>query len=312
MTSESVQILYRDGERARIALENDSVVAAARRQGVALAYNCQLGRCRTCTARAVSGEAVLLCQTSAERPASYTVDYARADIVKPARRKVRVNEVRRLAPSVVALTFRLQAPMRFRPGQYFKVSFGPLPGHRYFSPASRHQDSEHRLLIRILPNGAFSGYVANALQPNELFQVEGPYGRFHLRDARGRLLFVAGGTGLAPIYAMLCELASDRYSERIDLVFGVRSSSDVFFLDELAALAERLDLHVHVCVDEGSPGSHFVGNVAARLGRGDLELGAVAAAYLCGPPRMVDACRSILESSGLPADSTFAEEFIAS
>ena len=136
--------------------------------------------------------------------------------------------------------------------------------------------------------------------------LEGPFGHTTLEDSDSPVLCVAGGSGLAPIWALLCQALSQNTGP-ITLVFGARTQRDLYFERELADLVTQFSgrLKVHCVLSEEPKDSDWEGQrglVTAAIGH-DFQ----GRAYLCGPPGMVDAARAAL--SHLPVDHIKADAF---
>jgi predicted ferric reductase len=132
--------------------------------------------------------------------------------------------------------------------------------------------------------------------------LEGPYGEFSYRTSvRPAQVWVAGGIGITPFLSMARSLEP---SEReVELYYGVKSRATAYFADELAALAARGVLELHV-VPEDEEG--FV-----QIDRIERDVGALAHRdfYLCGPPAMVASMSAQLEARGVPARQIHYERF---
>jgi len=318
---------------------DEDVVTAALRQGYILLTECREGVCATCKGLLVDGDYddllphsihalspseeedgwVLACRLQPRSDLVLDYDYPveRVERFAEGRRQGQIVALDRLCDTVVRVVVRTlaaQDPIDYEPGQYVRLT---LPGagvardYSMANPANRERRLE--FLIRVLPGGAFSGYLAERGRIGEIVEVEGPLGRFTLRPGAPPPVFVAGGTGLAPILAMLRSLAGSAPDDPATLFFGNTAAGDVFFERELAELAETFPgLTVHHCVVEPGPGwTGEVGLVTEALAA-RLSDPAAHAYYLCGPPPMIDATRTLLAGRGVPADQIFEENFLPS
>ena len=144
--------------------------------------------------------------------------------------------------------------------------------------------------------------------------VEGPLGDFWLRPGAAPLLFVAGGSGLAPILAILEEAAARGVDRPATLLFGAREKKDLYALERIEAIARRWRgpfrfVPVLSAEAEGSAWTGERGYVAEKI-PSLLEAGADA--YLCGPPAMIDGAVALLRSCGAPAERIRFDRFTAS
>ena len=160
---------------------------------------------RGLTEREIRAGWTLLCQARASSDVRIA---AQSDGSGPAVRTLpaRVASRKRLADDVMEL--RLQLPpterLQYRAGQYVDILLRD-GRRRAFSLANCPADDEHLVLhIRHVPGGAFSGQVFEALGERALLRLQGPLGNFHLRtDSDRPAVFLAGGTGFAPIKAIV-------------------------------------------------------------------------------------------------------------
>jgi CDP-4-dehydro-6-deoxyglucose reductase len=222
------------------------------------------------------------------------------------RRTAEIESATMLSASVRSLVLRLAdgEPISFVAGQYVDLLVPTQSGLMYrrpYSIASPPEPTTRPGRVEVAVTRVAGGSTSEALHELAVgarIALEGPAGVFVRRDASGDpLLFVATGTGLAPIRAMLaCELA--RESEReITLLFGCRSERDVLWGDELRSWSERrAGFRFEVSLSQGSPGwpgrrgyvQRHVRELAQPLGRGH--------AYVCGLSPMVDDVTRILEA----------------
>lgn len=305
-----ISIVFADGEvLAFPAITDMSVLVSAERAGNTLAHNCRTGICRTCAGRAEDGRDVLLCQEPARQGFRATVPYRRADIAPASTRRAKINGFNRLSPSVWEIRYRLQFPLACLPGQYVEASFPGVSGAKRFSMASLPTAKEQVLHVRDIQGGEMSAYLNNRAKPEDLFTLRGPFGTFYLRATGKPKLFISGGTGLAPILAML--RAIERPLSPLAIIAGFITSEDAYALAELKALAERLPLELILTADKADvawPG--LSGNPIDALGAvKTVPLAAGSEAYLCGPPGMVAAARHALTERGLAPSDIYNEEF---
>ena len=137
----------------------------------------------------------------------------------------------------------------------------------------------------------------------------GPAGSFYLRETKRPLLFLAGGTGLAPFLSMLGRIAETGSAHPVHLVYGVTNDVDLVGLDQLDAFAGRsASFTLSVCVADAASAHPQKGYVTrhiepVQLNGGDVDI------YLCGPPPMVDAVRGWLAENGIAPANFHYEKF---
>ncbi len=308
-----IVITFADGETLAFpSHEGSSVLVSAEKAGSALAHNCRQGICRTCAARGEDGEEVLLCITPARDGFRATVPYRRADVSPVSERRAKINGFARVSASVWEVRYRLQFPLPFLPGQFIEVSFPGLDGPRRFSMANAPPVKEQILHIRDIPGGGMSTYLNQRAKADDPFTVRGPFGVFYLRATAKPKLFVAGGTGLAPIMSMLRSI--DRASPPpLAVVAGFATPGDAYGIEELGVIATELPLEIVLTADKADASwTGLIANAVASLQAVRMvALAPGTEAYLCGPPGMVAAARQALLKRGVTERDIFAEEFVA-
>jgi propane monooxygenase reductase subunit len=168
-------------------------------------------------------------------------------------------------------------------------------------------------MIKIYPEGRFSGLLRDGLEVGDELQVKGPYGVFMLRQqSDSDIIFIGGGAGMAPIWSLLTSMAENGIQRRATYYYGARACRDLFYLDEMRALSERLENFRFVpALSEPAPEDNWDGetglitDVVDRL-EGDLS---DYEAYLCGPPPMIDAAISTLQAKGCGEARIFYDKF---
>ena len=178
------------------------------------------------------------------------------------------------------------------------------------SPADAARDGWLELLVGVSGEGLAGPHLS--LEPGEKVDVEGPVGRFTFPEnpAERRFVFIAGGTGIAPLRAMMHHALADSRHE-IGLLYSARTPSDFAYEDELRALSRsgRIELRQTITREpapEGWPGSH------GRIGRGELEPlvhSADTLCFVCGPPALVSEIPPLLVALGVERDKIRTEEW---
>jgi CDP-4-dehydro-6-deoxyglucose reductase len=222
------------------------------------------------------------------------------------RRSAEIESATMLSASVRSLVLRMTDgdPISFMAGQYVDLLVPTRTGLSYkrpYSVASPPDPSARPGRIEIAVTRVAGGPTSEALHEllvGSRIEVEGPAGVFVRRDAPGDpLLFVATGTGLAPIRSMLADELARESGREITLLFGCRSERDALWGEELRSWTDRrASFRFEVTLSQGSaswPGrrgyvQRHVPELAQPLGRGH--------AYVCGLSPMVDDVTRILEA----------------
>ncbi len=313
----------------------ETVLDAARRAGLALPYSCLTGTCGSCKATVLEGDVAypnappqaldareraahqaLLCQAV---PQGDLVIVARevpsaADIPKRVM-ALRVVEKTLLAPDVAKLVLvpPKRERLRWLAGQYLDVL---LAGgrRRAFSIANAPEESDHvELHIRHVEGGGFTDYVFGALGVGTVLRVEGPLGTFVPReDSERPMLLVAGGTGFAPIKAIVEHFLHLGSARPMHFYWGARSARDLY-LPELPRHWARVHPAFRYTPVLSEP--HGAEDFAHRTGfvheavladHRDLTPYDV---YMSGPPPMIEAGRRGFVQAGLDEMRLYYDSF---
>src|SRR5258706_8635180 len=238
--------------------EGEAVLAAALRQGYVLPYGCKNGACGSCKGKIVSGAVdygiyqhrALTDEEKAQGKALFCQAKPLGDLVLEARtigavkdiqiKKLpcRVQKMQRLADDVMALHLKLPANEKlvYLAGQFieFLLKDG---GRRSFSIANPPHDAELlQLHVRHVAGGQFTDPVFSKMKERDILRCEGPLGTFFLREESDKpIVFVASGTGFAPIKAVIEHMFHKAIARPATLYWGGRRPRDLY----MHALAEK-------------------------------------------------------------------------
>jgi CDP-4-dehydro-6-deoxyglucose reductase, E3 len=310
-----------------------SLLEAATISGVSLPYSCKTGRCSTCKCKVVNGETKVLVAelglTETEKSEGWILSCVRTaitdvvlevedlgDVVIPVAKTqaCRISSLEKLASDVIKVVLRLppNVALDFIPGQYIDI-IGPGGIRRSYSLANAPKaDNTLELHIRAVKNGAMSQYWFNQSAVNDLLRLHGPQGTFFLRDiANCDLIFLATGTGIAPVKAMLEALPSfpaDQQPQSITVVWGARHEHDLYF--DVASLSGT-QKYIPVLSRAEATWQGERGYVQDALLRhiSDLHSGVV---YACGSDAMIHSAKSTLIAAGLPSRHFYSDAFVCS
>jgi CDP-4-dehydro-6-deoxyglucose reductase, E3 len=314
-----------------------SILDAGLAQGVVLEHGCRTGRCGSCKARVVQGTTaplraplsltsaeaaegwVLTCTSEALTDVRLDVedlgplaDYASR--VTPSR----VDVLEHVTDDVVRVVLRLPpaSPFRFLAGQHVDVT-SPAGVRRSYSIASAAATPGRvELHVRRVDGGRFSDYWFGAAQANDLLRFDGPRGTFFLRPVADLdVVFLATGTGIAPVLSMLAHLAAtpDARPRSVSLYWGGRQVED-HYLDPAATMP---GLRYVPVVSRGGPQwpgarGHVQDVLLADVAHGHAPALDRAAVYACGSERMIDDARRALAEAGLPPRRFHFDAFVSS
>ncbi len=225
-----------------------------------------------------------------------------------------VTSVDRRSIDVAVLQLRTQTPMDYMPGQSMAMEIAQLPRlWRYVTPANApREDRTLELHMQLVPGGQFSSTAVRKLNAGDAVRLGAPMGdQLILPEGGPDLLLVAGGTGLAPLIAILDQIRREWEATgsgpRVDLFHGARVPWNLYEHEKLSALAQQpwFNYRPVVSDDPTYPGLRgLVGSAAARQ-----QSWAGRAALVCGSPRMVSHTVGELQAAGLPHDDIRYETF---
>ncbi|WP_339425821.1 FAD-binding oxidoreductase [Pseudomonas proteolytica] len=320
-------------EKTFICEPGVTLLDSAKKHGVVLEYSCRSGRCGVCRSHAVGetqvihhDESVL---TAEELAAGFILTCCRtavADVrldiedlslfadIQSKTLPCRVDGVRRLAGDVVEVVLRLPPnnPLKYLPGQYVDV-IGKNGVRRSYSVANApRSDGKLELQIRQVADGVMSQYWFEEVAANDLLRLEGPQGTFALRNTSPtNLIFLATGTGIAPVKAILEQLIAEPAQvegKSIRIYWGGRREADLYWQPELDALPA---IFIPVLSRPGDGWSGRIGYVQDIVESDAVEL-ADAVVYACGSESMIHSAKEKLLALGLPHKNFYSDAFVSS
>jgi len=318
--------------------EEQTVLRAAFDQGIMLMHGCKEGQCSSCKSFLLDGDDVeldkystfalpdyereegftLLCRAHVYEDVTiellnYDEEMIRSGLpVHDAEAEVVANDpvthdMRHLVLKLVSSA----DDFKFFPGQYVDITVPGTDEVRSFSMAntSARESGQLEFIIKIYPDGLFSGYLDQELKVGDRLKVTGPFGVFTLRDAPDAgLVFVGGGAGMAPILCLLRSMAERGIDRKAVYYYGARRRGDLCFEDELRSLEQVLPSFRYVPAlseDEWQGETGLITDVVARHESGLSR----AHAYICGPPPMVEAAVPLLTRLGVPEKHVYWDKF---
>jgi benzoate/toluate 1,2-dioxygenase reductase subunit len=334
-----VTLNFSDGVTKEFQVQpNTSILDAALENDIPLLYQCRSGSCSSCICSLKDGHAStldgksstllsseynlgsrLLCISKADADCSFDLDYS-SDIGAISAQEVKafINSIEHLGANAVRLKLELAEGyhLQFRPGQFMQISIPGIGAVRSYSPSSINQTvPELEFLIRLIPGGQMSTYLTEHAKIDDVLTLSGPYGSFFLREEhkQAKHIFIAGGTGLAPILSIIDTLRHGRgVKPKMLLNFGCAVPEALFCLDDIALRSQWLPtLEARICVDRGAQEGHHAGSPVSALSEADIT-DSNTVAYLCGPQPMINAATTRLLELGVKAENIFAEQFVAS
>lgn len=309
---------------------DQSILDAALKSDLVFEYSCKNGQCGVCKTTLLKGDVIELqaqlaltdqernddkvltcCCAAATDIEIDAVDLSALHCIEIKTLPARVSQVSYLSNNIVEIKLRLPptADFQFIEGQYLDVIWNSI--RRSYSIASISSEKEITLLIKRFENGQMSDYWFNKIQANDLLRIEGPKGTFFLRDDDKPLIFLATGTGIAPIKSILHRLEYDADYQQIHAIavyWGNRYPEEFVWQADFHKL--KVDFY-HVL-------SRSVANWAGETGYvQDTALSKhanlnVSAVYACGSNAMIQVAKQQFLASGLPENRFHSDAFVQS
>lgn len=312
----------------------DTVLNAALEAGFNLPYGCRNGACGACKGKVLDGtvshgsyqDYALSEQDQAQGLALFCCAQPQSDLqiecreisaantIKPRVLPCRVEKLEQVAHDVMVMTLKLPSNERlqFAAGQY--VEFLLKDGkRRAFSLANApYNDELLELHLRLIPGGQFTQYVFSEMKEKMILRLEGPFGSFYMREEGERpIIFVAGGTGFAPVKGIIEHALHHRIQRPMYLYRGALAKRDLY-MDELPQSWHAQNLLTYVPVlSDAAPDDHWDGRSglvhhAVLQDFPDLSGFEV---YCCGSPGMVETAHRDFVAAGLPPEEFFSDAF---
>ncbi|MES5481282.1 FAD-binding oxidoreductase [Bradyrhizobium sp. INPA03-11B] len=321
--------------------ENETVLDAAFRQGIALPHGCKEGQCSACKCVLTGGEVelkkystfalneiergqdyILLCRTLAYSDLEVELLNYDEELLS---KSIPVKNFTGTVTSVSALThdirhleISLEQPLKFWAGQYADIT---LPGAetitRSFSMANSPVEGQKlAFIIKKYPNGRFSSRLDGDLAIGTTVGIKGPYGTCFRREGRtGAVILVGGGSGMSPLWSILHDQLGSGEVRPVHFFYGARTRNDLFYLDRFAELAAEhpefnfIPVLSHAADDTAWDGAKGFVHEAVEAHLRDAAYGEDVDVYACGPSPMIEALTPVLHMNDVASDRIFFDKF---
>lgn len=313
-------------------IDGMSILDSAALAGINFQYSCRTGRCSSCKCKLISGVTqqfkdelgltesekedgyILSCVRSAQGSIEIEVDDLDG-ITLPKSQTVpcKINSLKMLSEDVIQIFLRIPPSIKFDfiPGQYINLT-SPNGHKRSFSIANNFQNQLLELHVKKVSNGKFSNYLFNNAKKEDLLRLTGPHGTFFLRESKKGLIFLATGTGIAPIKSILesLEELNSEYFERIIVIWGGRKSNDLYL--DFSKYYKNIKIeYIPVLSRPDHNWSGKKGYIQDTLIEKNLDFSKYNV-YACGLDEMICDAKKLLLKNGLNQNSFFSDAFVSS
>jgi CDP-4-dehydro-6-deoxyglucose reductase len=314
----------------------ETILEAALRQGVGLPYGCRNGACGACKGTLKSGrleygrhedrairdaeKAAGKALTCCTRPLTDLVIEVRevtgTKDLSIRTLPARVERIEKPAADVAVLYLKLPASERlqFLAGQYIDILLKEGRRRSFSMANAPHDDALLQLHVRKAPGGTFSHFVFDEMKERAILRFEGPLGTFYMReDSDKPIVFVAGGTGFAPIKALIEHAFHKGYDRPMVLYWGARSKADLYLPEiPMRWQAEHSSFSYIPVLSEPKPEDQWQGRTGFvhQAVLDDFPSLAGYQVYACGAPAMTDIAKeTFVAQRGLPEDEFYCDAF---
>ena len=331
----SYQITVQPSGRQFAAEADETLLDAALRHGLTLPYGCKDGACGACKGKVVEGTVdhgkaqphALKDDEKAAGLTLYCCATARSDLVIECKQMTsasdipvktlpsRIEKLDKLAPDVIEMHLRLPSSERlqFWAGQYIDILLKDGKKRSFSLANAPHDDAVLQLHIRHVPGGLFTEQVFTTMKLRDILRFNGPHGTFYLREESAKpMILLAGGTGFAPIKAIVEHAIAEECQRPMVIYWGARARADLYqnALPEQWA-AEHAHIRYVPVLSEPAAGDAWTGRTgfvhqAVLADFPDLSGYQV---YACGAPVMIDVAKRDFIAQGLPEEEYFADAF---
>lgn len=320
-------------EKTFYSSDEQTILSASEQQGVVLEHSCRNGLCGACKAFVSSGKTKSITSeeslTESEKNSGFILTCCRtalSDIkleieeldeligIEKKTLPCRIDRLRNLSKDVIEVTLRMppKSHLSYLPGQHLEI-IGKNGLRRSYSIANAaRDDGKISLHIRKVEGGEMSHYWFNEAKTNDLLRLEGPIGTFFLRKKKtaSNLIFLATGTGIAPIKSILEQISKDRTEKiykNIHLYWGGRTEEDIYWKPNL----KNLSLKFTPVLSRSDKWQGKKGYAQQAVITDNLDLDD-AVVYACGSEVMINGAYNQLTSKGLNKENFYSDAFVSS
>jgi CDP-4-dehydro-6-deoxyglucose reductase len=311
--------------------KDTTIFQAAKNAGVFLEHSCLTARCRSCIVKIKEGETVnnqeelVLSETekaenfvlscNAKPVSNLGLDIEDLGNITLYDKKIvpaKINKIDLITEDVIKVVLRLPptANFKFIAGQYVNLIKGSI-NRSYSIASSSSKNNELEFFIKKYENGLMSQYWFHEAKMNDLLRVEGPLGSFFLRESvKENIIFLATGTGVAPIKSILDELettgGTELKNKKIWIFVGARFEKDLFWSPKIENFKVNYIPTLSRSNDDWKGEKGYVQDIVLKQ---DINL-KEAQVYACGSNHMIESARKVLIENSLEENQFYSDAFV--
>jgi toluene methyl-monooxygenase electron transfer component len=320
--------------------KGDNLLKAALDNKLAWPHNCRVGSCGECRCRLVNGKIkplsdfsyvlnseemdsgmILACQTSLRSDVEIEVKIENPSepISKPETVGGKIISTNPLTHDILEVTIQVDKQFpKYLAGQYAEIVVpGIINKPRSYSFAKspdNEQKNQVSFYIRHVPNGEFTTWLHTENREDAKVSITGPFGSFWLRKSPKKIICIAGGSGMAPIKALLEQMTREGMGQEVTYLFGARTQKDLYCINEMEEITKLSDgkfkfIPVLSQEPENSDWTGLRGYAVSHINFTE-DFASNTHAYMCGPPAMIDSAIEIFNKKGLSNDYIFYDKFL--
>lgn len=328
----SYTVTLKSSGKTFLAKPSQTILEAAVDAGITIPYGCRNGMCGSCKGKLESGNVmledyqeaaltekeksdglILCCKALATE--SITIDIRENEEEEMKQSKVtpvRVESLEKLNKDVIKMMLKLPGEeiLAFKAGQYIEFIMEDN-SRRAFSLANPPHEPLLELHLRLIEGGKFTEFVFTEMKEKSIHRIDAPIGQFYLRESEKPVLFVAGGTGFAPIKSVIEDMIFNNIRRPVFLYRGSGSFDDLYMHDLANNWANTIDEFTYIPVSEKviNNNDQLRAGLVHEAVLEDFKSLDNVQVYCCGAPGLVQVAFESFVKKGLPEDEFFADAF---
>lgn len=234
--------------------------------------------------------------------------------------RAKVSEIIDYTYDIKGVTFELLEPdyIDFKAGQYMQLEAPKYAKSKqrvsraYSISSIPEMHKSVQLIIRRVPEGICTTWVHDYMKLGDIVNLTGPFGDFFIRDSESDIIFIAGGSGKAPIKSMLEDMQKKNSKRKMTYFFGARALKDLYLTEYMQDFEKKLYDFNYIPVlsapDDNDNWGGKTGYIPAHI-KDVLRDAKNTEAYLCGSPGMIAAVEKSLIENGIPKENIYYDSF---